>query len=134
MRPRSIPAAKSELEERFRITWEAIGGCPLEREVVFHPTRQWRLDFAEPTARIAFEIDGGTANGKGRHSRGEGYRKDCEKINAAQVEGWTVLRLTGEMIQPAYLEELAEAFGLWSEEKRRQIASEFVAGLSEVNK
>jgi very-short-patch-repair endonuclease len=58
----------------------------------------WRLDFAWPQAKIAVEIDGGTAFGKSRHSRGVGYAEDCRKINEAQMLGWHVLRFTTEMV------------------------------------
>lgn len=108
---------QSSLEAEFLQTWQAIGGCPLEAEYRFHAKRRWRLDFAEPVTRIAFEIDGGVWSG-GRHNRGAGYIEDCYKINAAQMDGWTVIRLTRDMLQPAYLEELAEALGLWGAEGR----------------
>ncbi|AUL97471.1 hypothetical protein FORC54_3326 [Vibrio vulnificus] len=43
-------------------------------------------------------MEGGTwANG--RHTRGKGYAADCEKYNVAALEGWRVLRFTGDMIK-----------------------------------
>jgi very-short-patch-repair endonuclease len=59
--------------------------------------RRWRFDFAHPATRTAVEIEGGQWSG-GRHTRGSGYSKDCEKYNEAGFDGWTVFRLTGEMI------------------------------------
>lgn len=62
-----------------------------QKEYKFHPTRKWRFDFADPDNKVAVEIDGGVFSG-GRHTRGSGFRADCEKINAAAVLGWRVLR------------------------------------------
>lgn len=61
------------------------------QEYKFHATRKWRFDFADPENKVAVEIDGGVFAG-GRHTRGVGFRADCEKINAAAVLGWRVLR------------------------------------------
>jgi hypothetical protein len=36
---------------------------------------------------------------RGRHVRGRGYERDCEKYNAAALAGWIVLRVTTDMIQ-----------------------------------
>lgn len=57
----------------------------------FHATRKWRFDFAWPDQKVALEVEGGVFSG-GRHVRGVGFKKDCEKYNAAVVDGWRVLR------------------------------------------
>lgn len=67
-------------------------------EYRFDARRRWRFDLAWPDRRIAAEIDGGTWIG-GRHTRGAGYRRDCEKLNAAELQGWHVLRFTSDMVQ-----------------------------------
>ena len=67
------------------------------REYKFHATRRWRFDYAWPDRMVALEVEGGTWS-RGRHVRGAGFRKDCEKYNAATVSGWRVLRVTGEMV------------------------------------
>ena len=64
-------------------------------ELLFHPTRKWRFDYAWPDAKLALEIDGGGAQG-GRHSRIGGMRKDMEKGNAAIEAGWRVLHALPE--------------------------------------
>jgi len=69
---------------------------PFDREVVFCSGRKWRLDFLI-AGTIALEVDGGTWTG-GRHSRGSGYAKDCEKLNMATKMGFKVLRYTPEMV------------------------------------
>ena len=64
----------------------------------FAPPRRWRFDLAWPSLRLALEIEGGTWTG-GRHVRGKGYERDCDKYNAAALAGWTVLRATTAMLR-----------------------------------
>lgn len=59
----------------------------------FHPTRRWRFDFAWPDCKLAVEIDGGQFT-HGRHLRPRGFQEDCEKLNAATLAGWRILRYT----------------------------------------
>ena len=66
-------------------------------EYRFYPGRQWRFDFAFTADRVAVEIEGGTWTG-GRHTRGSGFKSDCEKYNQAALLGWRVLRFTSSMI------------------------------------
>ena len=87
----------SDLEEDFLFHIKAIGLSEPEREYRFHPKRRWRFDFAWPDLKIAVEIEGGVWTG-GRHVRGAGFVKDCEKYNAAVEEGWRVLRFPGSMV------------------------------------
>jgi len=68
------------------------------REYKFSPTRRWKFDFAYPDQKIAIEVEGGTWIG-GRHSRGEGFQKDCEKYNTATLMGWRILRFTRAMVE-----------------------------------
>jgi len=98
--PRKSPRMRSggsKLEAQFLTIWRAIGGPPLDREVRFHPTRRWRLDFAHLTSRVAIEIEGGAWSG-GRHTRGAGFITDCEKYNNATLLGWTIFRLPAPMV------------------------------------
>ena len=60
-------------------------------EFKFHPTREWSADFAIPSRLLIIEIDGGIFSG-GRHTRGAGFLADCEKLNAAAMLGYRVLR------------------------------------------
>lgn len=68
-------------------------GIDCVREYSFHPTRQWRFDYAIPDLRIAIEIDGGIWI-NGRHNRASGYLGDMEKFNVAATLGWVVLKFT----------------------------------------
>lgn len=83
----------------LELALRAIGAPAWEREYRFHEKRQWRFDLAWPERRLAVEVDGGTflvRNGRavGRHARASDY----EKLNAAAVSGWRVLRFTGDMV------------------------------------
>lgn len=69
-----------------------------EKEYRFHKTRRWRFDYAVPSYKLAIEIEGGIWI-KGRHTRGAGYSKDCEKYNQAAIHGWTVLRYPSNEIK-----------------------------------
>ena len=62
------------------------------------PGRRFRFDFAWPGLMIAAEVEGGTWN-VGRHVTGSGYERDCEKYNAALLEGWRVYRFTTDMVR-----------------------------------
>ena len=91
---------KKGLERMFDTLWRQLGGrsLKLQKEYRFHPTRRWRFDRAHPDTMIAIEIMGGTWSG-GAHVRGSGYRRDCEKLNAATLEGWRVFYLTAGMLK-----------------------------------
>jgi hypothetical protein len=86
------PKKRRDLPGEFLAGWPAGQPLPV-REYKFHPIRKWRFDLAWPERRVAVELDGGTWSG-GRHTRGSGYQKDCEKLNTAVRGGWRVLRYT----------------------------------------
>ena len=88
----------SALEQTLLFQIKAMGLALPEKEYRFHETRRWRFDFAYPEQQLAVEVEGGTWAG-GRHTRGSGYEKDCEKYNEAALRGWSVLRFTGSMIK-----------------------------------
>lgn len=71
---------------------------PPTLEHCFHESRKWRFDLAWPERKLAVEVEGGTFVA-GRHNRGAGYEKDCEKYNEAVLAGWTVLRVTTKMVR-----------------------------------
>lgn len=91
-------AERSEGESVFLDQCRERGLKP-EREYRFHPSRKWRFDFAWPDVKLALEVEGGTAAGKGRHSHGDGFVRDCQKYNAAALLGWRVLRFTTSMVK-----------------------------------
>ena len=85
---------RSYLEALFERQIQQHGFPEPVREFYF---RGWRFDFAWPSLKIALEIDGGTYIG-GAHVRRKGYERDCKKNNAAQLEGWIVLRADRNMV------------------------------------
>lgn len=68
-----------------------------ETEYRFHPTRMWRFDLCWPDQMLAVEVQGGVWS-RGRHTRGQGYTNDCEKLNEAQILGWRVLYVTADQV------------------------------------
>jgi len=81
------------LETQLRQT----GATGWIRELQFDAARRWRFDFAWPDARVAVEVEGGTWS-DGRHNRGDGFERDCEKYAEAAIAGWQVLRVTTAMV------------------------------------
>jgi very-short-patch-repair endonuclease len=80
-------------------------------ELGFCDGRKWRFDFCWPVRMLALEVDGGGWT-RGRHHRPKGYAKDCEKLNAAVLLGWRVLRVTPQMVASgAALELVRKALG-----------------------
>ncbi|MDM5130046.1 hypothetical protein OB962_03380 [Aeromonas piscicola] len=71
-------------------------------ELLFHPKRKWRFDYAWEEQMIALEIHGGIHSG-GRHTRGRGFVEDRTKMNEATLLGWTVLEVTPEHIKTSQL-------------------------------
>jgi hypothetical protein len=86
------PAARPSLLTQLR-----LAGLP-EPEFRFAPPRRWRWDLCWPDRLVAVEVQGGTFAG-GRHTRGKGYRNDCEKLNEGQLLGWLVLWVTPPMVK-----------------------------------
>lgn len=70
--------------------------------------KSWRFDYAYPQIKLAFELDGAVWS-NGRHNRGKGMLEDRDKINAAQILGWTVYRLTYDQIADGRAIALIEA-------------------------
>ena len=92
---------RSELERTWDTRWRQFAPSlpDYEREYRFFEPRKWRFDCAWPAPiYVAVELDGGTWSG-GRHTRGQGYRNDCEKRNCAQCLGWVVFNFTADMLR-----------------------------------
>ena len=89
--------SKSELEGELLFQIMMLGLPAPEIEYRFHPVRRWRFDGAWPDKLLAFEVHGGVWTG-GRHVRGNGFTKDCEKYTAAAKLGWRILHFTAEHV------------------------------------
>jgi phage/plasmid primase-like uncharacterized protein len=112
---------EGELSKKFRMLWKVFQGPELKPEHQFHPTRKWKFDFAIPEIKFAVEIEGGiwmtrwiNRRGKkvmvqgGRHNSGAGLIADYHKYNAAELDGWTVIKLAEGMVTADAIEELIE--------------------------
>lgn len=88
----ALPAGKAaELSLRAQIV-EA--GLPEPyREFTFDDTRDWRLDLAWPSHKLAVEIDGSV------HRTKERFARDIEKLNEAGIAGWMVIRVRPEQVR-----------------------------------
>ena len=93
-------ASRLRTYDVFGVWWHGQADAPpLVAEHRFAaPARQWRFDFAHLPSRVAIELDGGTWAG-GRHTRGAGFERDCEKLNTAAQLGWRIFRLTPQMLE-----------------------------------
>lgn len=104
-----------ELEEGIR----RAGLPPVEREVKFHPSRKWALDFAWPEWKVAIEYQGGIFAGAKKGEREEwkqsashrslnGILRDQWKGNEAQVLGWVVILANAQTVVTGQVLEWAE--------------------------
>jgi very-short-patch-repair endonuclease len=112
----------SALASKFIFLWKLAKGPELEAELVFHPTRKWRFDFACKKIKCAIELDGGAfmVHG-GRHGRGMGMVKDCEKYRAAADLGWRVWRFTTKCLTAEAVALTAKTFRLALEFRLRAL-------------
>lgn len=119
--PRSAGAQLAEqgsdgervLETQLRQT----GATGWVRELQFDEARRWRFDFAWPDVSLAVEVEGGTWSA-GRHSRGSGFEADCTKYAEAVIRGWSVIRVTTDMVDDGRAIALIGR-ALWSISQRR---------------
>ena len=107
----------SKLTSEFLIRWKLTDGPSLQSEYRFDDMRRWRFDFAEPLSKVAIELEGGVFRKQslrymdshnrlqqrliaypGRHNTGTGFANDCEKYLVAALKGWTIFRLTSNLI------------------------------------
>ena len=99
-----VGKCESPLEEMFYKTYLACspGGAirqELQGLTVQHPVtvngQSYRLDFALPGKKIAFEMDGYTYHGKEREHFNRDRRRDLD----LKLNGWEVHRFDGDMIR-----------------------------------
>lgn len=91
---------------------------PAEPEYHFDLRRRWRFDRAWPAEKLAVEVEGVTGGAGGRHQRSAGFAADALKYNAAQLDGWTVLRYTQKHVKSGHaVAEIAGALAMRREEE-----------------
>lgn len=89
---------RDKWQDAFRYHLASCGVDGFVEEHQFHATRKWRFDFAWIDDKVAVEIEGAEFS-RGRHQRPKGFADDCEKYNAAAIDGWMVLRFVGSEIK-----------------------------------
>ena len=88
-------------------------------EYRFCPQRRWRADFLYLEQKILIEIEGAHWT-SGRHTRGSGFDKDCEKYNTAALMGYKVLRVTSTHLKNGqFIEWLKLALNVRSTENEQ---------------
>ena len=97
----------SDLEAALAYQLRALRLPAPVREHRFAPPRRFRFDFAWPDYLVACEVDGGTY-AYGRHARGDGIHRDCEKACEAAILGWRVLRVDSHMVTDGTALQLIE--------------------------
>jgi hypothetical protein len=106
----------SAAEDQLAVQLDAIG-LKYTREFVFALPRKFRLDFFF-TPDVACEVDGAVWTG-GRHSRGGGILKDCEKYALAAERGIRIVRVTPQHVKSGEaLEWIGRAINYRSEAHR----------------
>lgn len=85
-----------------KVLAQLVGFPDPATELLFHPKRKWRFDYAWEEQKLALEVHGGIHSG-GRHTRGRGFVEDRAKMNEATLLGWTVLEVTPEHIKSGQL-------------------------------
>lgn len=94
----AVSRAESDLERTLAQSIALHGLPEPERELMFHPTRKWRIDFSWPAVMLAVEIEGGAFSGPGHRSVGV-FLKNIEKYNALTLLGWRLLRFHGDQVK-----------------------------------
>lgn len=73
-----------------------------QTEYRFHPTRQFKADYAWPDQKLIVERQGGLFSSDERAKRAHAMPlkilRDYEKSNLAQLAGWTYLQFTPEQL------------------------------------
>lgn len=93
-----VPAKEKYSKEKYWINYRLEEfarehNLELTPEHRFHETRKWRFDWCFTEIKLAIEYEG-IFSKKSRHTTVKGYSGDIDKYNAAQSDGWKVLRYT----------------------------------------
>ena len=69
-----------------------------ERQYRYAPPRKFAADFAWPAQRLLVEVQGGIWT-RQAHGSIKGVLADIDRLNAATLAGWRLLRFTPEMVK-----------------------------------
>ncbi len=91
------PRQATSIERHFAMVWRINGNGESyipQLRFALDVGRQWRFDVAFPSHRVAVELLGGIfmRNRNKGHASPKEVMNECEKLNAATLRGWAVLR------------------------------------------
>lgn len=94
------------------VGWKAFGIPQPEAEFRFCQERLWKIDYAWPEIKLAFEIEGGIWK-QGRHNRPASMIAEMDKYNRLACLGWRLLRCTPEQVKDGSIfATIREAMGI----------------------
>lgn len=85
----------TKYEHPFR-DYLIFAGFKFEMQYMPVPGRKFRSDFYIPKYNLIIEIEGGIWMSKGRHTTGTGFSADIRKYNAIVLQGYKVIRFSGD--------------------------------------
>jgi len=89
----------SEAEDLLAWQIKAAGLPEPERQYHYaKPWRKLRADFAWPALHLLVEVQGGIYNRRA-HGSISGILADINRLNAATLAGWRLLRVTPDMVK-----------------------------------
>lgn len=98
----------SSLEQLFDSLWNLhYPEIDLETEVKLISGRRFRFDYVHLKSKTAIEVNGGNYI-NGRHTRGVALNSEYEKFNLAQIQGYQIFLLSGDMVTKNWLDAIAE--------------------------
>ncbi len=107
---RTSTNSDSHLEKRFESVWKLVSEIPLKRQIKgVVPGRRYAYDFQLTGTKILIEIQGGIwARGYSGHTSVAGIKRDTDKVNQAQLNGYYIFQLTEEKLNAEYLEQIQQ--------------------------
>ena len=116
---------KSDFELMFEEQVKELK-TPYATQYKFSDDRKWTCDFYLPKYKLLVEIEGGVWI-MGRHSRGAGFVKDCEKYNTAVCKGYSVMRMPTQWVKNniaiGYVKMFIELFNREGKNVNKQLRS-----------
>lgn len=91
--PVAAAPKESDIERRFAQQIRAAGLPEPEREYYHITGRDFRLDFAWPAIKLGVEVQGMAHRIKSK------FHADMEKRILAQMNGWLVMEISGDMVR-----------------------------------
>ena len=89
---------RSPEEDALAFQLTAVGLTGFERQHRYAKPRKLAADFAWPESRLLVEVQGGIW-GRKAHGSITGILADIDRLNAATLAGWRLLRVTPDMVK-----------------------------------